>query len=267
MSVVRNLRLLGKRMTKRPLSREDIYSYCAGLIKTPPMVEQGKDFFTISVKCDGKSITLAEYYRKRLLIPALDKIANALTWQLQRTVCIEAILEEIHWDGWDYGIRNAKTDLCKEFILKKIENIFPNSDRDERERTVFAFYMMNLSAGAALQTLGSAYFGIDERKAAEIKLCLDYQREFMMIDVRIMDYIGQNHMDDPETGYRIADWQDERVSKVTQKMHNLLTAMKDQIAHDIFDVARFKQKSDALEQEREDLVEKLASLMLFNAKR
>jgi len=48
-----------------------------------------------------------------------------------------------------------------------------------------------------LTTLGSTSFGIDEQKELELKLC---------INVHVMDYIDQNHMHDPDTGYRIAEW-------------------------------------------------------------
>jgi hypothetical protein len=80
----------------------------------------------------------------------------------------------------------------------------------------------------------------------------------MMIDVHVMDYNDQNHMDDPDTAYRIAEWQENRLSKVTQRMFNLLIGMKEQIAHDTFDVTRFQHMSDALEQDREDLVKEMA---------
>jgi hypothetical protein len=43
--IFRYLHLLTKRIMKRPLTRADIYSYCAELIKTPPMLEGGKHFF------------------------------------------------------------------------------------------------------------------------------------------------------------------------------------------------------------------------------
>jgi hypothetical protein len=118
--------------------------------------------------------------------------------------------------------------------------------------------MMNLSAQAALTTLGSTCFGIDEHKELEFKLCNQYQRDIMMIDVHVMDYNDPNHMDDPDTAYRIAEWQENRLSKVTQRMFNLLIGMKEQIAHDTFDVTRFQHMSDALEQDREDLVKEMA---------
>lgn len=222
------------------------------------MVEGGKDFFENSFRLGGTPITVADYYRKQLLIPALDKIATAATWHLQRNACIEAILEEIHWGNWDYCIRHAETTMGKDIILTKFDEIFPNSDKDERANTIFAFFMMNLSAQAALTTLGSTFFGIDDQKELEFKLCKQYQRDIMMIDVKVMDYIEKNHLDDPETAYQIAEWQEERVNKVTQQMYKLITTMKDQIAHDSFDVIRFRNMSDALEQDRADLVRELA---------
>jgi hypothetical protein len=117
--------------------------------------------------------------------------------------------------------------------------------------------MTNLSAQAALTTLGSMYFDINELKTLEFKAYNHYQRDIMMIDVLVMDYIDQNHMDDPATAYRIAGWQEDRLSKVTQRMYNLLAGMKEQITYDTFDVTRFQHMSDALEQDKEDLVKEL----------
>jgi hypothetical protein len=134
------------------------------------MIEGGKQLFEKTFRYEGKPITLAEYYRKHLLTPALNTIASAPTWQLQRTSCIEAILEEIHWGNWDYCIRHAKSDMGKAIILGKLEKLFPNSANEERTNTIFAFYMMNLSAQAPLTTLGSTCFGIDEHKELEFKL-------------------------------------------------------------------------------------------------
>jgi hypothetical protein len=60
--------------------------------------------------------------------------------------------------------------------------------------------------------------------------------------------------------YRIAEWQEDRLSTVTQQMFNLLASMKDQTAHDTFNVDRFKASSDKLERDRVDIVKELAAL-------
>lgn len=261
MGVLRNLGLLGKRIWKHPLTREDIYSYAESLIKEPPAVPGCEDLFDRTLRYEGKLITVAEYYRKHLLIPALDSIAAAATWQQQRATCIEAILEESHWGNWNYCVRNAKTEMGRAIILNKLDKIFPNSINEERSQRIFVFYMMNLSAQAALTTLGAAYYGIDDAKELELNLYNQYQRDIMMTDVKVMDYIEQNHMDDPDTAYRIAGWQEDRLSQVTQQMFNLLVALKDQIAHDTFNVERFTEMSVKLERDKETLVKELGSFL------
>jgi hypothetical protein len=261
MGLLRNLGLLGKRVARRPLTREELYSYAAPVIKKPPSAPGCEDLFDRTLRYDGKLITVAEYYRNQLMMPALDSIAAGATWEQQRAACIGAILEESHWGSWNYCVRNAKTEMGRAIILTKLDKVFPGGTKEEQSQRIFIFYMVNLSAQAALTTIGTACYGIDKAKEAELDLYVHYQREIMMTDVRVMDCIEQNHMDEPDLAYRIAEWQEDQLGQVTQQMFNLLVRTKDQIAHNNFNIDRFKDASDRLEHDGQELVNKLGDLL------
>jgi hypothetical protein len=73
MGFFKNLGLSIKTSAGRPLSRADIYSYCDGFIKEPPvppelLATMGRTLCNVN----GVPMTVTEYYREQFLKPALE---------------------------------------------------------------------------------------------------------------------------------------------------------------------------------------------------
>jgi hypothetical protein len=69
MGLLKNISLSIKTSAGRPLSRADIYSYCDGFIKKPPVPQELKETFTQTLcSVNGVPKTVADFHREEFLI-------------------------------------------------------------------------------------------------------------------------------------------------------------------------------------------------------
>lgn len=259
MGVVRNLWILAKSASgRRALSQADIFAYCETLIKSPPgpveIVQSMQESF---IRYEGNVISLAEYYRRYNLVPALNKIAAEPTWDRQRATCLNEILKETHWTNWQYVFKRAETDWGRGIILGKLRKLWPKATDEELAHYLLQLYLVTICTNAALSTLAHTFYRLDAVKQLEIKLFEQYGRDIDMLDISIMDLAHKNHIDDLDAAYHIAEWKDEKMNPVLQSMYRHLTSTKDQIIEGTFDVENFKRVSGMLESQKEALAQEL----------
>jgi hypothetical protein len=72
----------------------------------------------------------------------------------------------------------------------------------------------------------------------------------MMLHVNIMDYVWENHADEPERVKQLAGWKDNHVNPISDQMINLLEATKNKVIYGTFDLPEFQSAAKKLEEER-----------------
>ena len=255
MGFLKNLGLSIKTSAGRPLSRADIYSYCDGFIKEPPvppelLATMGRTLCNVN----GVPMTVTEYYREQSLKPALDKIAEGATVSMQRAACLSEIMNQIVWRTMYVCLHKAKTDIGAQMIRNRYLQIFPKATNDHLAFLSVGFYVVSMTTDACLTTLGKSLLGIGEPTEKQIDLCRSYAEDIMMLDVDIMDYIWENHKDNSEYAKDLAGWKDDNLNPITSRMGQLLEASKNHVVYGTFDLADFTRKSKNLDDERAALV-------------
>jgi hypothetical protein len=96
--------------------------------------------------------------------------------------------------------------------------------------------------------------GVGGQTEKQIGLCRSYAEDIMMLDVNIMDYIWDNHKDNPEYASDLAGWKKDNLDPIASRMNQLLQASKNHVVYGTFDLADFKRKSKELDDERAELV-------------
>lgn len=255
MGLFKNVALSIKTSAGRPLSRADIYSYCDGFIKEPPVPPEllstmGRTLCNVN----GVPMTVTEYYREQFLKPSLDKIAEGATVSMQRAACLTEIMDLIVWRTMYVCLHKAKTDIGAQMIRNRYLQIFPEATNDHLAFLSVGFYVVSLTTDACLSTLGKSLLGVSGQTEKQIGLCRSYAEDIMMLDVNIMDYIWDNHKDNPEYASDLAGWKDDNLDPITSRMNQLLQASKNHVVYGTFDLADFERKSKELDDERAELV-------------
>jgi hypothetical protein len=236
----------------KQLSRADIYSYCEGLIQTPPIPAEWKRGFDLTLfKRKGVPLTVGDYYREELLKPALDKIAAAPTHAMQRAECLREIMDYDHWINMNACLNAARTDIGRAMTDSKLKTIFAQiDDRGHRALYLAAWSQMAFVIQGTLLTLGRRLLGISKETEWQMELCREYGREVMMIHVTIMDQIWENYADDPDRMRKLAGWKDDYINPITDRMINLVEASKNKVIHGAFDRTEFATAARKLGEER-----------------
>jgi hypothetical protein len=256
MGVLKRLGIGLKAGVGKPLSRADIYAYCEGFIKAPPLppewkTPEWKDLLnTTHFRVKGVPLTVIDYYRDQLLKPSLDKIAAGPTLAMQRAECISEAIDYDTWRNFHVCLHAAKTALGRAMIDDRLKKVFPQLNEKERTAKAMVWYVMAMLVQACLLTLGKTYFGIDKNTGQQIDICREYQREHMMVHVNIMDYVWENYSDEPKRVEELAGWKDDHVNPITDQMINLLEATKNKVIHGTFDLAEFQSAAKKLEEQR-----------------
>src|SRR5229473_6031744 len=120
MGLLKNLGLSIKTSVGRPLSRADIYSYCDGFIKRPPVPPELLETMGRTLcNVNGVPMTVTDYYREQFLKPSLDKIAASATISMQRATCLKEIMDQIVWRTMYVCLHKAKTDIGAQMIRNR----------------------------------------------------------------------------------------------------------------------------------------------------
>jgi hypothetical protein len=259
MGAVANLWIMAKGFgRRRPLTRADLFVYCETLLKNPAAPAELLDSMHNSfVRFEGTPISIVEYYRQQSLTPALDRIAAEPTWDRQRAKCLREMLNDSHWSTWKYVMGRAKTDWGQEIILGKLRTVWPNASNEELNYYLLQNWMISICTNAALTTVASTFYRLDKTKELEIKLYDQYGRDIVLLDTSVMDMWCETFADDPEAAGPFLDWKDEKLNPLLRQMFQHLNATKDQIAEDVFDVARFKRVCEELDSQRDALAKDL----------
>ena len=259
MGIVKNIWIMAKGVGRhRALTRADLFDYCEPLLKQPAAPAELLDAMHDSfVRFEGRAITIIEYYRHQSLTPALERIAAEPTWDRQRARCLREMLNDVHWSNWQHVFRRAETEWGKGIILGKLRTVWPKASDAELEYYLLQNFMIAICTGAALTTVAQTFYGLTKTKELEIKLFEQYGRDIDLLDTSIMDLWFNNHADDLDTADALATWKDERLNPTLREMYQHLTATKDQIIEDVFDVSRFKTASARLDQKKAELAQEL----------
>ena len=256
MGTLKNIGIGLKAGFGRPLSRADIYAYCEGFIKAPPLPPEFKSaklegfLNTTYFRVEGVPLTVIDYYREQLLKPSLDKISAGPTLAMQHAECIREALDYDVWQNLHFCLNAAKTDFGRFMIDDRLKKVFSQLNEKERNTYAFVWFFMAILVRACLLTMGKALLGVDKNIELQMDMCRKYGREMMMLDVNIMDYIWQNHADELELAKELAGWKDDHVNPITQQMSNLLEATKNKVIYGTFDLADFQTAAKKLEEER-----------------
>jgi hypothetical protein len=255
MGTLKTLWIAFKARQGRPLSRSDLFSYCEDLIRKPPVLPNLQKAFEESfVRSSGEVISLSVVYRRDRLIPALERIATQPTWHFQRTECLKAVLDDLHWHNWYFCLNNAKSPAGRGMILGKLKHVWPKASDEELTHYLNQFFVVSLACYAALGAVGETFFKFDDKKKKEIDLYVQYQREIMKLDTDFMDLIYEHCENDIDAALKWADWKDAHLNPIMQKMYNHLSAIKDQIIQDVFDPEACLNRMEELRKQRTSLI-------------
>jgi hypothetical protein len=256
MGTLQNLVIGLKTSFGRPLSRADIYAYCEGFIKAPPVISpEWKPIFNRTFfRVEGLLYTLADYYREHLLKPSLDKIAAAPTRTMQHSECIREAMSYDVWRNLNVCLNAAKTEVGRAMVDERLKRLFPELDTKQRALQATAWSVMAITVQSCLVTLGTNLLGLDKTTELQMGLCLEYDREIMMMDVKVMDLIWQNHADEPDVAYELAGWKDEYINPIVNRMNHLLEATKNKVIYGTFNLAEFQTAAKVLQEEWEKTV-------------
>lgn len=156
MGTVSNLRIALKANLGSPLSRTDIFNYCEGFIRRPPIPPELEAFFDQTMfQVRGIPLTLTDYYRDEFLKPSLEKIAAAPTRSLQRAECIREALYYDVWRNFQFCLNAAKTEVGRAMTDSKLKEVFPQLDQQQRAVRLTAQSLMATVTRSCLVTLGS----------------------------------------------------------------------------------------------------------------
>jgi hypothetical protein len=264
MSFIKRLFIASKAAAGRPLSRQDIYSYCDGLIKQPPIPPEWREAFSKTfAKIEGVPLTVEDYYREQLLRPSLDRITTAPTRAMQREACIQEVLTDMHWRTWYSCYNEAKTDAGRAMVHGKLKQVWPKNSPQERINFLVHFYMMALAVQGVLMTIGTGLLGLTNEIEMQIEVCRVYAKDIMMLDVNIMDYIYEQHGKDFDAAYALAGWKDDYLNPITTRMLHFLEATRKRIALGTFNASEFHAATQKFEAEKEQLAGRVRSGELF----
>jgi len=253
MSLITRLLASSKAALGHPFSREDIYAFCEKDIRQPPILTEWREVFSRPfAEVKGAAVTLEDYYRDLLRL-SLDEIAAAPTREKQRQTCIHEVLAQMSWYTWLVCYEAAKTDVGQTLIDGKLAKLWPDKTPAARKHLLVQFYIMNATVQAVLVALGIGLLGIPKEIELQIGLCREYEKEISMLEVSILDCIGNLDDKDPETAKAVAQWSDNYVGPTITRMLHLLDATKKRIVLGTFDVVEFEAEAKKFDSERSRL--------------
>lgn len=248
-----------KSLFKTPLTSRDALGLLANLIASPPLP---KEMYEAAAGLVGKNGTsLLDFWRSGFK-DQLTEITSERTWALQRSRLLRSVLVET---GWRALFTSAKEQKHVEAWAHLVDsnNYFSSFPKSSWSSILAQRHLMAILSGACFLHLGTKAYRVDNAKALELDLYLEYYKEILLLDLRVqgMALAAVDQYEDAEAS-RIAEIKDEVINPLLSEQYRVLHLMADQIANATLEVINIKVSMDALQARKHEIARQFTSASL-----
>lgn len=238
-----------KRLLKRPLTSADLHRLTRQNLMKPPLP---KEMYEAAAGLIGKSgLSLLDYWRKAFSMQ-LDEIAAEKTWQGQRARLLELFLAEQGWCDICASAKDIEAPVWGH-LVSEVEP-FAAIPKEHWKGLLFQKYIIALLSVACLEELAAKIHAFNSAKKLELRLHSEYYREILELDLQTNTMVHQMVGHDDEGAFELGGLKDDVINPLIADQYKLLDLMAEQIANSQIDIVSVKEKIDAFDVRKRELV-------------
>lgn len=245
-----------KALFQRPLSKADLLSAAEHHLSNPPFPDSLRDSLA-QIVASRAGQSLLDYWRGRYT-KALEDIASASTYRLQRSALLRTILSEEKWVNLYSAVEKAQYEGSWLPILKEVfsgvEEASPKAYRD----LLFQGWLVAIGVIACLTELGGRYYDINETKTLELEALSEFRSEVRRLQIALNDMLFEVLEERPELVQEASSIQQERITPLLNDQWALIRLMEEQVVNGKLDAVKIEQRLQEISSKKKEL-----ALLLF----